>query len=195
MIRYTTLSIVPTAFYRIQRRARKLFPRGLMMLAGGCVRDFVCGKGDPKDYDLFFVRPHSQECQAFLAAYPDAINHNDPHYAEQGACYSVDNFAGYPVDVVFSLYDNGRELLRNFDIGICQCAWWNDVLITTKAFDKDQVKSVVRQRTLGAWSREHSNRRVERLGERYGWPTEYLPGSADTSHAVTLGELNDDIVF
>ena len=93
------------------------------IIAGGAIRDHILGL-PVKDIDIFVLGMIAESAKKVFDA-------NTIEYAGvEEAQHQYRTRDGLAVDLVFSRYDNVREVLEHFDLGICRVAWdgWDYVV-------------------------------------------------------------------
>ena len=127
------------------------------IIAGGAIRDHVLGL-PAKDIDIFVLgmsaRAANETFGAEITEYA-GVEEAKHHYQPLGN--------GLPdIDLVFSQYTNVRDVLADFDLGICRVAWDGWDFVITDDFARD-----LHERTITVFDNsyaDHRNRVVAKLG-------------------------------
>ena len=119
--------------------------KGFAVLAGGALRDLVCGK-TINDLDIFIrcEELNSHEIVSIFGAQPVRKNLEFIGYLEERGETSrisrsyITYSQGYEVNLVFMPKDfTVMSLIEDFDFGICQIAFDGNELYYTSEFEKD----------------------------------------------------------
>ena len=93
------------------------------VIAGGAIRDLILGL-PVKDIDIFVLGMTAQAAR-------EIFNAQIVEYAGvEEAKHQYRTNGGLTGDLVFSQYDNVRDVLAHFDLGVCRVAWDGDFIVT-----------------------------------------------------------------
>lgn len=131
------------------------------ILAGGAVRNFIGGLGDPKDYDYFFTSEDARKTAITSLELAGATVHS--RVAAGGVIY---NLNGSLIDIT-PVIDKPRNIMAGFDITANQCyAVRNSVYALESAVEAIQTRTI---KLANVHYPTSTLRRIESLGERYGF--------------------------
>jgi hypothetical protein len=105
------------------------------IIAGGAIRDHILGL-PVRDIDIFVLGMSALSAKQIFGA--DIIE----YAGVEEANHQYHTRDGLTLDLVFSRYDNVREVLEHFDLGICRVGWdgWDYVVTDDFEFDRRNAK-------------------------------------------------------
>jgi hypothetical protein len=113
---------IPQEWEDLRRKVSRKAGRHAV-IAGGAIRDHILGL-TIKDIDIFILG-------MTVHAAKEIFNAEIIEYAGvEEAKHQYQTEDGLTVDLVFSQYNNVREVLEHFDLGICRAAWDGDYILT-----------------------------------------------------------------
>lgn len=118
---------------RMIEENRKKYDLPPFYIAGGCIRDACVGRW-PKDYDVFV--PQGDNDLSYLSLYAEGmkfagtggLQEGNPYEEQEGSeDWNIDNytspFSPRPVQFIEKPFDNGIDLIEEFDYNVVKAFW------------------------------------------------------------------------
>jgi len=167
----------------------KFVPGKSATIAGGAVRDYICGDRPPKDIDIFINIEHDEPYR--FGQIPDDVmlkrkaNVNvqlNPEYQIDNAGNGVQLIDNFDLNLpdqdgvipVQCIYVNGsvrNYILKRFDLDICQAWYRKGIISTTAAFNRAHDNSLIGNINGfdGQRTKDHAERIIQRAYQGWGY--------------------------
>jgi hypothetical protein len=147
------LSPIPAAWENIRTIVSVRAENGPAIIAGGAIRDHLLGIS-VNDLDVFILGiTHEKAAEIF-----NADIYCSPYDGKMHAQHQHETIGHTDV---FTEYQTPREVLDDFDLGICKAAWEGTTFIIHDDFVRDVLRGIIS--VSGAEFGDHRERLVQKL--------------------------------
>jgi hypothetical protein len=165
------LSPVPAAWESIRTIVSMRAENRPVIIAGGAMRDHLLGI-PVNDLDVFILEiTHEKAAEIF-----NADIYCSPYDGKMHSQHQHETIGHIDVDLVFTVYKTSKEVLDDFDLGICKAAWDGANFIIHDDFVRDVSRGIVS--VSGAEFGNHRERLIQKLtpyGFEFQRPRNRLP--------------------